>query len=223
MPDPNLRKIVREKLGIPDDIPMTIPDVQRLSDIVSFDADVESLQGLEHAVNLWFLHIGGGRISDLTPLVGLKNLHTLKLHSQHILDISPLAKIKSLEVVHLQSNRINDFTPLLDLPNLKEVRVSGNPGDVSPLVELGLESLKICDVPSSPIMDRVEECSYPSVFGAWHNIINLPTLPWDERLAYHDLYFLLPNIWIVLEFNTQWYESIWRFRSGKSTTRCDTR
>ena len=45
MPDPNLRKVVREKLEIPDDVPLVIPDMQRLYDIVSFDADVESLQG----------------------------------------------------------------------------------------------------------------------------------------------------------------------------------
>ena len=189
MPDPNLRRVVKEKLGVET---LTLADMRDLWDIVSFDADVESLQGLEHAVNLRFLHIGGGRISDLTPLVRLKNLHTLKLHHQHISDISPLVEIKSLEVVHLQSNRINDFTPLLELSNLKEVRVSGNPGDLTPLLRLGLDSIKTCDVLRLPITDRIEERSYPSIFGAWHNIINRPSETWNERLVYHDLYFCCP-------------------------------
>ena len=79
MPDPNLRKSVRKKLGISDGIPMTIADLQHLYDIVSFNEGITNLQGLEHATNLNFLHIAPSHVSDITPLANLQNLKVLKL------------------------------------------------------------------------------------------------------------------------------------------------
>ena len=57
MPDENLRQSVRKKLGIPNEIPMVPQDLLRLYDFVSIHEGVRNLQGLEHAVNLAFLHI----------------------------------------------------------------------------------------------------------------------------------------------------------------------
>ena len=176
--------------------------------------DIESLRGLEHAINLEVLHIGRTEVSDLTPLAGLKNLRVLKLFSNRISDLTPLAGLINLEILELQANQIVDISPLKGLVNLKELNLGENPitnftpiyglagietlllGDL-PIDPEGLQILNpadraVCDVAGEPILPRIENREYPSVFGAWHNIINLPTLPWEERLASHDLYFCCP-------------------------------
>ena len=78
MPDAHLEQAIREELEIPDGTPMLPEDMTKLHGLLT-KGDIESLKGLEHAKNLRFLHVGKGQISDLTPLSGLLNLHTLKL------------------------------------------------------------------------------------------------------------------------------------------------
>ena len=78
MPDPNLRQAVREKLKIPDEIPMFPVDIAPLTHLVA-EHDIESLRGLEYAINLEFLHIGRSEVSDLTPLAGLEKFTYLKV------------------------------------------------------------------------------------------------------------------------------------------------
>lgn len=77
MPDPNLQQAVRKKLEIPDNILLTPPDMHRLHDLVSINEGIENLQGLQHAMNLSFLHIAPAKVSDLTPLAGLRKLGVL--------------------------------------------------------------------------------------------------------------------------------------------------
>ena len=213
MPDAHLEEAVREKLEIPDEISMLPADMTGLYDLV-IEHDVESLRGLEHAINLEFLHIGRTEVSDLTPLAGLENLRVLKLFANRITDITPLAGLINLEVLELQDNQIVDISPLKGLVNLKELNLGENPIlDFTPIYGLvGIETLRlgdipidpealqilnpvdgvVCDVAGEPILPRIENREYPSFFGAWHNIINLPTLSAEERLAFHDLYFCCP-------------------------------
>ena len=211
MPDPKLRRAVEKKLGITK---VEIQDLQRLYDLVSIDESIQNLKGLEHANNLNFLHIAPSHVSDITPLVNLPNLKVLKLYdngltdissftgpislevlelqSNQIVDISPLTNLHNLRELYLHNNRIEDFTPLLGLKALKVLEVGGNPGNVSPLLHLNLPTLKVCDIEGYPIRPRVKDREYPSIFAAWANIINLPTLSDDERLTRHDLYFCCP-------------------------------
>ena len=213
MPDPYLERAVRQKLEIPDGIPMRPADMAALTALLA-EHDIESLRGLEHAINLEVLHIGRTEVSDLTPLAGLKNLRVLKLFSNRISDITPLAGLINLEILELQANQIVDISPLKGLVNLKALNLGENPIlDFTPIYGLvGIETLRlgdisidpealqilnpvdrvVCDIAGEPILPRIENREYPSVFGAWHNIINLPTLPWEERLASHDLYFCCP-------------------------------
>ena len=278
MPDANLERAVRERLDIPNEIPMLPANMKELI-YLEVEHDIESLKGLEHAINLEFLHLSRSKVSDLTPLAGLEDLHTLKLYSNRISDITPLAGLVNLtylilsgndisdttslaglvnlEVLQLQNNQIADITPLAGLVNLKElylvenqiVDISPLAGlvnlnvlalqynqivDISPLAGLvnlnfltlqsnqivdftpiyglvGIETLRlgnisinsevlqilnpvdrpvVCDIAGDPILPRIEKNrEYPSVFQAAGNIINLPALPWLERIAYHDLFF----------------------------------
>jgi Leucine-rich repeat (LRR) protein len=187
MPDPNLRRLVREKLGIPNGIPLTQLQMQRLYGLVSIDDGIESLQGLEHAVNMDFLHLSGGSVSDLAPLMWLENLRALKLYSQNISDISALLNLVTLENLELHDNNISDIRPLSNLVNLKRLQLHDNQiVDFTPLLELQIDVLsirnnpgtgtaavilntadsQICDVHQTDhIFSRVQNREYPSILG----------------------------------------------------------
>ena len=226
MPDPALRGAVREKLGIPADSPLTRAYVQEhLTGLNAIDKGIVDLTGLEHATDLQVLILIGNKIRDLSPLSDLTGLYFLDLAGNQISDLRPLAGLTALEVLRLGDNQIRDVSPLAELINLKELVLSVNPiSDLSPLAGLeNLEDLRIrhtntkgvlstlplskliqfgydeaCDLEGISISDRIENREYPSVFSAWANIINLPSLSWRERMAYHDLR------WSGLLFDLQW-------------------
>ena len=151
MPDPNLCLAIRERLGIPDEIPMLPADMTGLYDLV-IEHDVESLRGLEHAINLKFLSIVRSEVSDLTPLAGLENLRVLKLYGNRISDITPLAGLINLEVLELQDNQIVDISPLKGLVNLKVLNLGGNQiVDISSLSSL--TALTYLQVGTNQIVD----------------------------------------------------------------------
>ena len=54
IPDPNLRDAVRETQDIPENVPLTVRDLQRMTGLVVLSFDLSNLQGLEHAENLRF-------------------------------------------------------------------------------------------------------------------------------------------------------------------------
>ena len=193
MPDPTLERVIREKLGLPAEIPLTDVEMQRLWDLVVLESDIANLQGLEHAVNLRFLHLSNSRIVDLTPLANLVSLEVLKLYNNEISDISLLANLTNLEELNLSDNQITDVAPLANLVHLKALLLSNNPiTDYSPISDLSGVDFGYCEIPRFSIVDKVKDRNYPSIFSAWHNIINQPRLSYSDRLAHHDLYFCCP-------------------------------
>ncbi len=219
MPDAILRHAISEKLGIET---LTIADMQRLDHFVAdgkFKADlreIQSLKGLEHAINLKFLAINFTKVSDITPLAGLENLRGLGLGHNRITDITPLAGLIHLQELNLQDNQISDTSPLKGLVNLKVLDLAGNQiVDFTPIYGLtGIETLRlgltgsgisldsevlqrlnpvdgpvVCEIARAPIHSRLENITYPSVFQACGDIINLPELSRAEGIAYHDLFF----------------------------------
>ena len=218
MPDAILRHAISEKLGIET---LTIADMQRLDHFVvdgKFKADlreIQSLKGLEHAINLKFLAINFTKVSDLTPLAGLENLRGLGLGYNRITDTTPLAGLIYLQELNLRNNQISDISPLKGLVNLKVLDLAGNQIiDFTPIYGLtGIETLRlglarsrisldsevlqrlnpvdgpvVCEIARAPIPSRLENITYPSVFQACGDIINLPELSWEEGIAYHDLF-----------------------------------
>ena len=155
MPDPNLRQAIREALEIPDGIPMLPEDMTELYGLVlehDLEDNIDSLRGLEHAINLRILFIVRNEVSDLTPLVGLENLRELKLYSNRISDITPLAGLINLEVLELQGNQIEDISPLVGLAELQELSLNGNIlTDISSLQ--ALVNLKKLDISGNQITD----------------------------------------------------------------------
>ena len=217
MPDPILRKAVRQQLEIDTDTPLTKADILELVALdtarLQIAKKISNLTGLEYAVNLeflilpqnhiqdirpltdltklTFLDLGGNAISDISPLAELVRLEVLRLWRNQIVDVSPLAELVNLNELWLNSNQIVDFSPLAGLVNLEKLIISDNlAGDfpaipTSKLIEFIYD--ESCNLEGIPVSERIENRDYPSIFSAWHNIINLPRLSWNERLAYHSL------------------------------------
>lgn len=125
MPDPKLREVIRDKLQFPDGIPMSSEFLIELYDLV-IEGNIESLKGLEHAINLEFLHIGRSEVSDLSPLAALENLRVLKLFGNRISDITALTGLINLEVLELQGNQIENISPIAELVKLQKLNLGGN-------------------------------------------------------------------------------------------------
>ena len=50
---------------------------------------------------------------------------------------------------------------------------------------------EVCDIPplDPPVIKRIENRTFPSVFQAWDHVQNMDHLPRDQRFALHDLFF----------------------------------
>jgi len=152
MPDPNLRKAVRQRLSMPMDIPLTPACITQMKSLDIRAMNITNLTGLEHAVNLQTLVAYDNQIQDLRPLANLKEIHYLNLGVNQISDLFPLAGLVTLEVLGLSGNQIRDLSPLAGLTNLEDLSLDSNPiSDLSPLA--GLASLKKLSLNNDQITD----------------------------------------------------------------------
>ena len=178
MPDPNLRAVVeeilREEIGLPEDIPLQKEHIGFLVSIVADNRGIRSLQGLEFAINLEELDvyrnqiedirplsnlpklnrlvIWHNQVSDLSPLVSITTLTDLNISRNPISDLRPLSKLIGLRVIKAWTCQITDVAPLSELINLKALHLRGNSiRDVSPLANL--TQLEVLDIRDNPIGD----------------------------------------------------------------------
>ena len=166
---------------------------------------INDLTPLGNLTQLKELTLTSCGIRDISPLASLTQLILLNLNSNGIVDVSPLANLTALEELWLDGNDIVDVSPLANLTALKKLYLEGNQiVDVSPVQELFLIDFRydevnvseVCVLPASPIQDRIDNRSLPSITLAWDDgILNRggdwwdDSIPYDERVAAHDLYF----------------------------------
>ena len=264
IPDPNLERVIREKLALPDGILLTQADMLQLGNLDASNTQIKDLTGLEYAIHLtvfylsqneisdltplaglvqlehlslWgnpisnlsplanliklrVLNLGVCQISDITPLAGLTQLETLSLAwNRLIVDISPLRDLRQLTKLHLNNNRIVDVSPLINLTLLEELRIHNNRTvDFIPLDGLSLthfeydEVCELTEVLGPPVQERIQNRNFPSVFQAWYDILNRPTISREDRVAHHDLYL---GSW----FGLRWLETDQGFQLVGNLTR----
>ncbi len=204
MPDENLREAVREALNLDSDEILTQAHMLQLTDFAQGRRrGISDLRGLEYARNLRVLSIHGNLIENLTPLANLTQLQYLNLGGCRIKDVSPLANLAALETLSLFENDITDATPLLNLASLKELSILRNPIlDYTSLLNLpkieDMDWQNTCAVPKPAVSfrERIASRTFPSIFGAWSEILNL-SIPSEARLdghvvselAHYDLFF----------------------------------
>ena len=141
--DPAVEAAVREELGRPSPMLLTSSHLLDLRKLDVWLSDAESLDGMEYALNLRVMVTPYNRISDLTPLRGLTDLHWLVLHSNHVEDVSPLSSLTTLERLYLGANDITDISSLSSLTELRILELDDNRiEDISALAHMPkLESL----------------------------------------------------------------------------------
>ena len=165
IPDAALRAEIAKELEIPDDTPITVDDMLKLTYfsskyvklISSTDVDIINLTGLEYATNLEELDLSDNAIVNVSPLKELINLTDLNLSFNVIVDVSPLKELTNLTGLLLSRNAIVDVSPLKELTNLKWLFLEDNAiVDVSPLTELtNLKGLYLSGNPLSQDSIRI--------------------------------------------------------------------
>ena len=156
------------------------------------------LSTLGRLTQLRKLFLSSNPITVIRPLANLVNLERLSLSwSETLVDIRPLANLTKLRILSLHHNKIRDVTPLAGLHNLEVLNVSNNDiVDHSPLDNLQLQSFiydQECDVPHIPALPRIENRTFPSVFGAFiPTTLNQPHQSQVENIAQHDMLFSAP-------------------------------
>ena len=187
-----LKGLILVANGIRDITPLAgLVNLDRLTLLENPIADLSALANLTQLKELGIR--ATGRITDITPLANLTNLIMLNLHGNRIVDISPLAGLTQLEKLVIDSNQIVDISPLANLTQLKELKIDRNKiVDFSPLQGLSLTSLRydeVCELPDSPVQDRIQSRTFPSVVQLFGNAaVNLTALSREDSLAHHDLW-----------------------------------
>lgn len=143
--DGRLRGIVEERLRKSPGATIWATEMAAFWQIRASDAGISNLSGLEAAICLDRLYLGGNDIVDLAPLAAMRWLRELDLFDNAITDVSPLAGLARLVWLHLGSNRVEDVSPLARLAGLAWLSLSDNLlVDVTPLASLhALESLDL--------------------------------------------------------------------------------
>ena len=203
MPDPNLRQVVREALGLPEGKSFKQERLLQLTRLDGTDRRIADITGLEHATGLVWLSLAGNKISDLRPLTELIRLKTLYLWVNPISDISPLANLiqlrdldlggcgisdimslatlTQLRRLNLRYNLIEDITPLRNLTELTELRLNDNRiVDVSPLASL--TKLEKLWVQNNKITDHSPLNALSLTIFEYDENCVLPSLPIHERI-----------------------------------------
>lgn len=110
--DKNLENAVRAELHHPLG-GLTQADLLELRTLDARSMEIQSLSGLEYAVNLTWLDLDTNSVTNLTPLSNLINITYLNLDSNQITDITPLAGLRNLNVLSLFDNQIADIQALV--------------------------------------------------------------------------------------------------------------
>lgn len=196
--------------------------VSNLTNLLSMHAaacHISDITQLTNLTQLKWLTLGWQQeswITDISPLANLTSLVELRLSGNRVADISPLANLTQLEHLDLDSNRIVDISPLANLVQLKQVSLENNPiTDFSLLDNLSaltdITRNEVCDLSGLSIEERIESRSMPSVVQPWgvgRPLVNLPNLPTEDTLSYHDLWWQYPPFGPRFELTPDGYQLI---------------
>ena len=162
IPDQNLRAVVEDSLGKSRGAPITQTEMAALIFIEAPNRNIRDLTGIEFAVSLRWLNLGGelvGRdrvnsneIYNLAPLSGLKNLQFLLLDYNGISEVSALSGLTGLRGLILWGNRIRDVSSLSRLTWLEVLALAENRiTDVSAVS--GMTRLELVDLADNRVSD----------------------------------------------------------------------
>jgi hypothetical protein len=189
--DANLKAAVEAKLGISDPTPA---DMLILRSLDAHGKDIETLEGLEFAMNLRTLLLYDNQVSDISPLSGLTKLSHLYAENNGISDISALVNLMDLQILELHKNPLNQAaycshlqTLMTQNPNMT-LSYSPNTGTLKSIWSSnGLYPDKI-DISWSELCNGPDFTSYYRVFRATSaDSSKVPVSPWQSAIGFTDL------------------------------------
>jgi Leucine-rich repeat (LRR) protein len=141
--DPALEEAVRNALHIYSR-DLYESDMTVLSSLDASNRGIETLDGLELAVNLQELILDSNSVRNFEPLTGLSNLIHLSLGNNNLSDISGLESLTNLEMLILDGNEIVDISILSQFSKLAFLSLQENHvKDIGALANLNIEFLNI--------------------------------------------------------------------------------
>nr|WP_145404971.1 leucine-rich repeat protein [Paenibacillus xylanexedens] len=150
--DPALEEGLKLILNIPVGEPLTSAALKQLRVVDLSNAGIQSLSGLEHAVNLTHLRLYGNEISDLAPLEHLTQLREIDVRNNYITSIQPLAALQQLGRLYVSNNSIRSIDVVRSFPRLHTLHASGNKiASLDALTEL--QSLQWLEIANNVITD----------------------------------------------------------------------
>ncbi|GEM_PF-1646714 len=145
-------------------IPNEIKQLTQLKRLIFNKQRITDLSPLQGLKQLQSLSCGGNKISDLTPVAGLSQLQSLSCWQNQISDLTPVAGLSQLQSLSCWQNQISDLTPVAGLSQLQSLSCWQNQiSDLTPVAGLSqLQSLdcgdnKISDLSSIPILPSLIE------------------------------------------------------------------
>ena len=126
VPSAELRSILHQRLGVAAEQPLTCADLERLTMLGITQRGIETLEGLQFAINLTALTCNQCVLRDIGQVSRLRKLTSLSLTENGIVDVTPVAGLVALTSLDLQFNRITDVRALAGLTNLTLLNLRGN-------------------------------------------------------------------------------------------------
>ena len=152
IPDSNLHAAIAEALDKSPNAPITVEEMERLSEFDARNRDIQDLMGLQFATNLSELFLNNNQVSDLSPITGLITLRILDLWNNPVSDLSPVKNLKNLYDLTVGTTLVSDLSPVAGLVNLEGLHFYGAPvSDLSPVA--GLINLKGLSFSSESLSD----------------------------------------------------------------------
>ena len=177
IPDDNLAVAIREALGLPTDAVITADAMLDLTELDAATKEIADLTGLEHAVNLIWLNLGGTGVSDVSPLAALTQLTELSLEYTAVSDVSPLANLTQLTGLYIFDTAVSDVSPLANLTQLTRLNLNNTAvSDVSPLAaltQLTYLSLTGCPLSYASIHTHIPAMQAKGIEVAFDNVADV--------------------------------------------------
>lgn len=162
VPDANLSAHIKSRLGLGASENITTENILQLEKIAE-DNNVEgdfkeiaNLEGLQHATNLTYIHLGETKVTSLTPVKDLKKVEYFRINDTDVSDLSPLANYTTLTYFNANTaTSITDISPISKNTGLQEIILRevpfGNAGmstftTFTKLYRLNIRSTGITDV-----------------------------------------------------------------------------